>query len=134
MSTRADQTHGLLNAIFGGLDEIPSCVGDCGQEGGSKCKHVELCSGRSAPSAKRVEVPLKSPRVQVDDRIVDWRRRAGLPELPVLTERVERCLPASCDPVSSLGERVMVALGKLTLAGFAIVGIVHVAARLLGGQ
>lgn len=131
-ATRATQTHGLLDAVFGGLDDLPSCVGDCDQ-GNKPCKHVELCSGRIAPSARRIEVPLKPERVQVDDRIADWRKRAGLPELPVLPDQIRRPLPASCDEISTMGERVMVAIGKLTLAGFAIVGIVHVAARLFGG-
>lgn len=130
---RAQQTHGLLDAVFGGLDDLPSCHGACGQKGGDQCKHIELCSGRPAPSARRVEVPLKPARVEVETRVADWRKRAGLPALPVVTDQVKRPLPASCDPISTMGERVMVAIGKLTLGGFAIVGIVHVAARVFGG-
>jgi len=91
MSARLDFEPLTLPSVH--RDDLPSCCGNC-QQGRIFCPHPLACAGIEVPQMQtgthRVVqmVPLKQPRIQPD------------PPKP-------RPQPASMDPVSTLGHRVL---------------------------
>lgn len=86
-------------------DELPMCLGNCCQ-GHHFCPHPLACSGIEQPrqQAKRVDVPLKPERVQID--------------APARREP-----PASMHPISTAGHNAVDRVGLALLAIFALLAL-----------